>query len=157
MAGGLKAKLEGDSFENAFIRACQRYSIVWTRMPLGCKRIGRGPRDLIQIKTAFDFILSYQGQTALIDTKSIAGSRFKPSQITTHQLSELMAHEGAGTPSGYVIWMRALDEVLYVKAELLNRTIRDAQSLTPESYAEIVSLGNTFTFDPRKIFLPRQV
>lgn len=107
----------GALFENLFENRAKRGGITVTRMPDGCRQLGKD--KLIRVATPFDWILSYQGQACLIDTKTTDGDRFPFSKIEAHQARELLKHHEAGTIAGYVIWFRLSDEVVFIGANLL--------------------------------------
>lgn len=109
-----------------------------TRMPDGCKVL----RDnkLIRVKTPFDWILSHQGRTALIDTKTCTTSSFPNSKIETHQVTDMLCHEQNGIMAGYVIWFRESDGVIFVPASTLCELIKRRGSI-PENHPKAIHLG----------------
>jgi hypothetical protein len=80
--GGAKAVRNGRAFEEIFEGRCRLTRVACTPIPDGCKVVGRG--RLLRVPTPFDYVLSYGCQVALVDTKTVAGGRFLPSQIKAH-------------------------------------------------------------------------
>lgn len=110
----------GAIFESVFESQSISEGIATTRFPLGCKRIGK--TKLIQIKTPWDWILSKNKRTALIDTKTTSGKVFRHSMIEPHQLGPLYDHEYHGALAGYVVEYRGSGIVVFHSASnLLNR------------------------------------
>lgn len=149
---GLLAKLEGKNFESLFQSTCDRFNVVCTRMPDGCKQIG--PNKIIRVRTPWDFILTFGGRTALIDTKSDQGSTFPFSAIEPHQVQEMVRHESEGTVAGYVIHLRQINAHIFVPAHRLIHLMRTGKrgsiSLT---HPDAVDLSDgIIQLQPRKIF-----
>lgn len=143
---GLAAKRQGSAFEEVFQRACQRSGVAVTRIPDGCKRVG--PKRLIQVKSPFDWILTYQGKTVVIDTKSTANASFSNSGIDGHQVQEMLKHTG-----GYVVWLRLENQVIFVPATRL-ATLYGVRGSIGWRDAHCVPLGPCGNMDVRKIFEP---
>jgi penicillin-binding protein-related factor A (putative recombinase) len=149
--GGIRANQSGAAFEDIFSRICRMQGISVTRIPNGCRRVGPGPRDIVQIKSPFDWILTYMGRTAVIDTKTVNARAFNSGLIKNHQVKELYAHESAGAKGGYVIWLRESNKVFYLGAKVLTR-FQITGGMFNEQHPEAVYLGDTFNFDVRKVF-----
>lgn len=124
---GLKAKREGDGFEHVLIYTAKSQGVYPIRMPNGCKRVG--PKKLIQIKTDFDFILIYEGQTLFLDCKSFDSDRISHSQLTPHQVHALATIKDNQCEAGYLVCFRKAQSVNFFNAhELLN--LNPGSSLT---------------------------
>jgi penicillin-binding protein-related factor A (putative recombinase) len=146
---GIKAKAFGDLFESLFVLGCRRTNgLVVTRFPDGCKVVGRN--QVIRVKTPCDWIITFGGVTALIDTKTTEGESFPFSKIEKHQVSEMLRHELAGAKAGYVIWFRKTDDVLFVSASLLASLMLQRGSIKPKGYS--AHLGNSRDFKAQIIF-----
>lgn len=146
---GRRAQSNGDLFERFFQFGTKRRGIVTTRFPNGCKRISAS--RVIEVKTPFDWILSYQGKTALIDTKTCAGKSFRHSSVEQHQISTLYSHELAGTLSGYVVWLRETDVIFFLPASVLS-TLQGLRGSVTEKHPKAISLGSSQHFDPLPLF-----
>jgi penicillin-binding protein-related factor A (putative recombinase) len=149
--GGIKAKQMGGGFEDLFQKVCKLQGIAITDIPDGCRRIGPGHRDIIPVKSPFDWIITYQGQTALLDTKTIESGNFACSLIKEHQVDEMYAHERSGGKGGYVIWIRNSGHVFFISATTLNELMRTRGSFC-ETHPKAILLGSSFSFDVTKIF-----
>lgn len=114
---GRKAQANGAAFEALFLRACSFHAIVCTRIPDGCKQLPNN--RLIRIKTPFDWVLSHNQNVALIDTKSNETSRFPHSLIDPAQALTLVRHHKEGTTSGYIVWLKKTDSLLFIPANIL--------------------------------------
>lgn len=150
--GGIKAKQYGSGFEDVFDKLCKFQGVAISRIPDGCKQIGPNPRrDLIRVTSPFDWVLTYQGKTVLVDTKTMDSSLFSNSLIKQHQVDEMLAHERSGGKGGYVIWLRESGHVFYLDARFLAELMRTRGSFN-ETHPSAVQLGKDYNFDVRKIF-----
>lgn len=130
--GGLRAKREGDAFQQFFFNACRAAGIYAIQFPEGCKRVMRNGRHaLIQVKTPFDFILVGRGTSAYVDTKSIAAETVTYSFLTPHQVQVLGDVEARGLKAGYVVHFKLTNMVYFFSAKLL-LSLRSRESLKPE-------------------------
>src|SRR3954467_8667995 len=117
---GAIQKSFGDSFEQLFFLVCNRTrGLAITRFPDGCKVVGNN--KLGRVKTPWDWVVSYNGKTALIDTKTTASNSFPHSKIEHHQVKEMSSQSLAGmAAAGYVIWFRQSDGVYFASSLFLN-------------------------------------
>lgn len=146
---GKKARAFGDLFEDMFQTMCQKTGVAITRFPNGCRSIGGN--HVVQIKTPFDWIVTHNGMSAMIDTKTSEELAFGHSKIKNHQIQEMIKHEMAGAKAGYVIWLRKSDSVVYVPATDLERVARTRGSIQfGQNHVRL--LGNASYFDIRVIF-----
>jgi hypothetical protein len=150
---GHRARAQGEAFESYFRLHCRRTGVHATPFPLGAKRVG--PFKLIQIRTPFDWICSFQGKSSMIDTKSCEGKAFGFGMIEPHQVLELLAHERQGVQSGYVVWLREIDRIIFIPASLLDRAFhrREKGSFTPDTPG-VILLGSSKDLNPRLIWTP---
>ena len=111
-----KRQAFGDLFETVFLRTCRGNGVAITRIPDGCKQVGK---RIIRVKTPWDWALSYNGRSAFIDTKTVDKVSFAYSSVTDHQVRALHTHEAAGAVAGYVIWFRPSDQVVFIPASRL--------------------------------------
>lgn len=146
---GLRAKRQGQAFEDIFYRACVAKRVAITRFPEGCRRIGL--KRLIQVKTPFDWVVSYKNRTALIDTKSVSGAFFPNSAIEGHQVSEMLKHAEHGTIGGYVVWLRLVNHVIFIPATLLAANYEVKGSIGHMN-ANVTLLGPCGNIDITQIF-----
>lgn len=131
-AGGIKAKREGKGFEAFIEKVSKMQDILAIRIPDSCRRIGPRPRDLIQIKSPFDYILiSRNGDVCLCDTKTVDSKSFNHSAINMNQVSYLLAAQTRGVKSGYLICFRPLDMIVFYPAQDLYKLPKN-ESLKPE-------------------------
>lgn len=137
----------GASFEGKFKTLCDLASIIATRMPDGCRVVGMN--KLIRVKTPWDWILSYQSKTALIDTKTTEEKTFRHSLIESHQVCEMMRHSEAGVVAGYVVEFRELNKIVFYSCAQLYPLMNVRGSLTPE---QGVALNNNSLFFIEKLF-----
>lgn len=146
---GLRAKRQGDAFEEIFQRAARAKRVPITRFPNGCKRVG--PKRLIQVKTPFDWILTHKNVTAMIDTKSVSGAFFPNSAIEGHQISEMLAHAEQGAIGGYVVWLRLVNHVIFIPATRL-ATAYGTRGSIGHMDSHIKMLGPCGNIDIKQIF-----
>ena len=148
--GGAKAQAFGALFENLFLNSCRKNGIVTTRFPDGCKSIGQN--RIIRVKTPFDWILSFNGKTALIDTKTTDSDSFSHSKIIIHQVTEMSAHQRAGTIAGYVIWFRKSNRVIFMNAlDLFELSLKPGSIKKDEYKSKIIGIDSNF--DMRLVFI----
>lgn len=111
----------GAAFENSFEAVARAQRIVVTRMPDGCRVVGKN--RLLRVKTPCDWIVTYNGRTALLDTKTCEEGLFPHSRLEEHQLSEMLKHEEAGGIGGYVIFFRAPNVTKFFPCSVLKPKI----------------------------------
>lgn len=150
---GTKQKAFGDLFENLFFSVCNRTpGMAVTRFPDGCKVVGRN--QIVRIKTPCDWIITYGGMTALIDTKTSMNGSFPFSKISIHQVTELCKHSQSGAKAGYVVWFRDSDEIVFLSSFLLVQALNKRGSFKTENNNGIgsVYLGKSSDFKAVMIF-----
>lgn len=145
---GAEAKRHGDAFERAFSHSCRNMAL--SRMPDGCRVVGKN--RLIRVKTSFDWILTKDGRSAFIDTKTTALDHLPASALTEHQVEALALHEHYGAIAGYVIELRPKKSVYFVPAFLLLACFRGRRRITQGDMAHRY-LGSSDNFNPGLIFL----
>lgn len=116
--GGKRAQSNGVMFEEALTRNARFSQIACTRMPDGCKQLNA--RRIIRVKTPFDFILTKNGKSAFIDTKTLDDKSFANSKIEEHQVNGIMPHVKAGSLGGYVVFARAIDTIYFIPVSVLH-------------------------------------
>lgn len=134
---GRLAQGMGSYFEQVFFLTCNRkIGMAVTRMPDGCKTVGKN--KLIRVKTPWDYIVSYSGHIALLDTKTTQGNSFPHSKIEPHQVDEMFEHAMAVESyphgrtcvrAGYVIWFRGEGKVFFIPSVYLSSLVRKRGSL----------------------------
>lgn len=140
---GLRAKRNGDNFETLFEARCRMYDVHYERVPNGCKQIA--PNRIIRVRTPFDYILAFDGKSAVVDLKSCEARSFGFSKIVPHQLQALK-NLSIGMIAGYVV--NNLDGVFFVPVQML-------LSCNPGSGIDLrqcESLGKEIKFNPSLIF-----
>lgn len=147
---GFRQQAFGSAFEDLFFNLCARVpGMAITRFPDGCRVIGRN--RLVRVKTPCDWILTFGGVSALIDTKSSAGP-FPHSKIEAHQVHEMLKHSQSGAKSGYVIWMRKTDDVVFYNSLILSQLMVKRGSIKAPLYGGANWLGKSNLFRPKMIF-----
>lgn len=139
-------RMQGLQFENILQIHARQQGIHVEKMPLGARRIGR--EKLIQIKTNYDFCLIHNGVCVFIDAKSYDSDRFAYSSITPHQVHALTRLMRAGVQSGYVVWHRPSNCVVFYDALKLD-LLQPGQSISPLNGVylgtfENIALGTLF-------------
>lgn len=146
---GLVQQSFGDLFERLFHLQCARTrGIAVTRFPDGCKVLRQN--KIVRVKTPWDWVVSFNGKTALIDTKTTEGDSFPHSKIEDHQIREMVTHSEAGNnTTGYVIWFRKSDGVYFASSLLLNNLLKVRGSLKTDM---LQFLGKSSAFKPQIMF-----
>lgn len=145
---GYLAKRAGSEFERLFMQACERNSVAVTRLPDSCKQVG--PKRLIRVKSPYDFVCTYSARSAVIDTKTSGTDSFAHSMIDEHQVVEMIPHEFSGAKAGYVVWLRAIDMVIFIPATTLAAAMRVKGSIG-HTHREVTLLGSIRTMDMRRV------
>jgi penicillin-binding protein-related factor A (putative recombinase) len=147
---GLKSQAFGSLFEDLFSLRCRSIpGMATTRFPDGCRVVGKN--TMIRVKTPCDWVLTFGGVTALIDTKTVAGDAFPFSMIQKHQVIEMLNHQVNGARAGYVIWFRKSDDVLFCSASLLAALIGKTGSIRGPGGGSSY-LGKSKDFQPERLF-----
>lgn len=147
---GKQAFDNGKAFEHILEDAANRKFMGCTRVPNSCRRVSA--KKLIQIKSPFDFLLSYRGKTALVDAKSTGSDTFNNSAICQHQLDEFQKHHINSVLTGYVVYLRNDDLVYFIPYSLLSEATRGLRGSIRPDYPGCIYLGNQLTMDLRLIF-----
>jgi len=127
MAGN-KSRIAGSQWENTLELLCRSQGILTIKMPLGCRRVG--PKRLIQIKTAFDYVLiDSRGTVCFLDCKSFDSDRMSHSQLTEHQVDKLSDIEHHKVRAGYLVYFRKINVVVFFDASKM-KALRPGHSLT---------------------------
>lgn len=147
---GIVQKAFGDLFEDLFFDMCNRVpGMAITRFPDGCRVVGRN--KIIRVKTPCDWIMTYGGMTALLDTKTTETDSFPYSKIEKHQVEEMIKHQAAGARSGYVIWYRKSDDIVFVSSLLLSQLMYQRGSIKGFTGSSCY-LGKSRDFKAKMIF-----
>jgi len=147
---GISPKKSGNQFEELFYRAAIRSNIGIVRIADGCKRIGTFKRfRLIPVKQAADWIVSFNGKTAVLDTKTLGTGKTFPyasiNQDQVHAIRSLVLH---GTIGGYVCFLRQIDRLVFFDTDKL-MSCHPGTSLAIADGKDLGSLENP---DLKKIF-----
>ena len=138
---GHRAKSAGDTFEEIFQVICNRDGIICVDFPDGCTKV-KTPYGLklYPKNMPFDFMICRDGKSAAIDAKTVQGKTFEYSMITRHQL-ESLSEVGPHIPSGYVVWFREIDKVVFFDYLKLI-SVASRTSLKPEDGIMLGTIGN---------------
>ena len=147
---GHKSQAFGALFEEIFLRTCRTLRLTVTRFPDGCRQVHG---KLIRIRTPWDWILTYLGKSAFLDTKTLDGITFTRSHIVDHQVEEMVKHQLSGSIAGYVIWLRASNVVFFMDAVTLIE-IRDSKTVSSfnQTHPKAMYLGTSEGFNLRSLF-----
>lgn len=140
---GLRAKRNGDNFETLFESRCRMYNVHYERVPNGCKQVA--PNKVIRVRTPFDYILAFDGKSAVVDLKSCEARSFGFSKIVPHQLQALK-NLSVGMIAGYIV--NNLDGVFFVPVQML----LSCSAGSGIDLRQCESLGKEIKFNPSLIF-----
>lgn len=153
--GGKKSQAFGNLFESVFVTVCHKNGVAVTRVPDGCRQFRK---QIIRVKSPWDFVLTYASRSAFIDTKTAQGSTFTYSSIVPHQVRELSRHARCGAISGYLVWTRKNGSVFFIPSSLLASAL-DGQLTQQRSFDSgspgVLFLGEAnqeITVDLKKLF-----
>jgi penicillin-binding protein-related factor A (putative recombinase) len=119
---GKKKYHNGKLYEQIFYTTCLSKRMACTRIPDGCEVKGMG--KLVRVKSPFDWVVSFEGQTALIDTKSLSSGNLTPSKINDNQVAELLKHQAQGVCAGYVVFFTHKNSCVFYRADRLAAILR---------------------------------
>lgn len=143
---GKKAQARGNEFELLVRSACRSHGVDYTHHPLGCRPFAKGRFHLIS--TGYDFTLFYDRQVCLIDAKAYSSTNFSKSKAVPHQVDALYNLELKGFRAGYLLYLRPLGKVYFIKASQLYY-LKPRCSIQPE---EMIFIGEIGNFNVKKIF-----
>lgn len=143
---GRRAKAEGAAFEGILLHAAIRANAAVVQIPTGAKVIGHvnGKPRLVPIKTPFDYVFAKDECVIFFDAKSLNEKSLKHRSINKHQLEALLKLEIAGFKAGYVVHLRALDQIVFFKASTLSQ-LQPRKSLNPND-GEVVGSDRDINF-----------
>jgi penicillin-binding protein-related factor A (putative recombinase) len=145
---GLKAKEIGDLFEKILMASCLQHRISCVRIPNGTRLFKTKSGVVLPklTKSPFDFIVAKRGLSACIDTKTIDSGNFSYSMIKLHQVISLINLHDELIPSGYLVWFRDIDQMVFFDAKKLYH-LKRRESLKPEDGLMLGTKGN-FSVEP---------
>lgn len=101
------------------------------------------------IKADLDFrVLKGDGRVCYLDCKSFDAISFTYSQIDKHQLQRALVYERFKIPSGFVVWLQPLRQVVFYSGEKLWQRGPGKRFRAEHG----VALGDSYTFDLTAIF-----
>lgn len=146
--GGKIAQSQGSQFEALLESAALAEGFVSIRIPDGCRQLG--PHKIQRVKTPFDFVfVKSPEQTIYADAKTTSSKTFNYAAITEHQIYILNKLEKKGVKSGYIIYFREIDKIIFFSSEQL-KSLAPRESLKPENG---ILLGSRFGLRLGNIFL----
>lgn len=145
----MKPVHSGKAFEDSFETQCKVNMVTATRIPDGCRQLGK---KIIRVKTPWDWVASFLGTAALIDTKTTQEKTFPHSKIDENQVKAMLPHCCALVPAGYVIELKGSDAVIFVSANVLSTRIYRVGSISANDPG-VLYLGTCAKFSPRKIMI----
>ena len=143
--GGRRAKTLGDLFERLLFIAASVESLNLIQIPMGAKVVGKS--KVVKLPSPFDFILQKMGEPAIFfDAKTKNGptmscSDFFDDGSTQRQLLTLLTATKYGTKSGFVIWFRQPDRIVFVDAVKVG-TMKPRSSIGTDDGTDLGSSGN---------------
>lgn len=128
-------KKTGDSFEDLFKRQAQFNGLLALKNHLTARFVGAGNVKIV--KSELDFkLINQNGDVGYFDCKSFESDYFVYSQIDSKQLERAALYNEWNVPSGFVIWLRKVNTVLFItgkeiqlKGERTRFTRKDGQRL----------------------------
>lgn len=146
---GWKAKRVGSQLEVLFYNACARHQDFGiSHIPQGGKQISK--TSFKRVSTEFDFVVTHNGVTAMLDTKNIDDDHVVPSDIKRHQLNGIVKHIKAGGRGGYIVNLAKLDQVYFFPGQRLVECFEGHGNLLPDK--DGFAMGTSYQIDPMRIF-----
>jgi len=155
-SGRLAHKI-GQTFETILGNVSRHQGICCIRIPDGCRQV-RGAKgyQLLRVSTPFDYVLFLNGKSIVLDTKTVQAKTFTHSAIKDHQLRELNRCQPHVHSSGYLVWHRGVDQVVFYLSHLLT-VLKHRQSLSVD---DGINLGKLNQMDLTRLFtdnVPRPI
>lgn len=100
------------------------------------------------VKSELDYrLINQSGRIGYFDCKSFIGDSFTYSQIDPDQLDRALKYEYWNIPSGFIVWLRSINKVVWFKGTVIQRKGARA-SFGPE---DGVLLGTIENFDLKRL------
>lgn len=141
---GLKAKRNGQAFENIVEFNCERDKWALIRIPDGCRSLGY--KNLIRVKSPFDYCIAKSGKVLFFDAKTTLTNTWSYSMTNFKQVDELMKLEAAWQIAGYLVRFEKANKVVFFIASQL-RNLKPREGL---QRAQGIELGTNMDFDISK-------
>ncbi len=151
----------GKSFEQILVRRAQSNGLVALKNHLSAFYIGGGGAKIV--KSELDFVIikpASNGSSACVgyfDAKTCNGSFMIYSDLLqrkapeTHQIDRSVMYNRLGVPSGFVCWLRAVDQVIFIPG----KQVEELGPGTRFDGENSVVLGSVQSFDLRPALLMR--
>ncbi len=161
----------GKSFEQIFEKIGRLNGLVVLKNHLAGVPIGGGGVRIIKSELDYRIIkralyraedvgsaaraVMIPAQVAFVDCKTFAGSHFCYSDLLAkkepqdHQIQRALLYNDCGLPSGFVVWFRKTDEVVFYTG----RMVHEAGPGSRFEAKDGQSLGRLTSFDLRLIFV----
>jgi len=137
---GHKSRNNGLRFEAILLHSAFKSGWTAMKLPDGGRQVHR---KFIRVPVQFDFIFAKQGIVIFADAKTTIASGYAHSQITRHQVDELLRLEKAGTIAGYIINFETKNQVRFYSASQLDQ-LKRGESLNDQSG---ILLGSSTNID----------
>lgn len=147
-SNGPNNRIQGVQFEKILEKHCNQQGVLFIKLPIGAKPIGRG--RWIRQTSPFDYVLLHEGSAVFLDCKSLDSKTISYSTLTEHQITSLSAIREHGSLSGYMVWFRPINQVVFFEVKTL-LGLKPRQSLSPQDGIylgrfENIALGTLFYF-----------
>ncbi len=143
---GRLAQSRGQNFEKILSDSAKRTHWDLVKIPLGARQVSAD--RLIRVKTPFDFVFVKKERVIFADAKTIKSKTYSHSQITGHQLNELLTFESHGHKSGYIVNFTELKKTVFYTASQL-KNLQPGYSLSPQ---DGILVGENFIINLDRIF-----
>lgn len=144
---GKKAQAFGKGFEQAVSDQGNREGFLVIKWPDGCRRVA-GFLKLIPVKTPFDFTLISSGKAIFFDAKTFDKNTISRGDLVEHQINVLSEIEKRGFVSGYLVYFRKPNKVVFFEGHKLMLLAQTGSSLKWEDGFQI---GTITDFELKKL------
>jgi len=111
---------QGKIFETLFFKQAQRLGITVIKNHQTCRILFKGRVQLI--KGELDFKLITQNvRVGYFDCKTYSENYFTYSEIDQAQLERSILYNELSVPSGFVVWFRSENKVMYYPGQLIQK------------------------------------
>lgn len=151
-AGGAKAQRNGLNNEKLLMIAARPHLIYLIRIPDGCRRIGPSPKDLIRVKSPFDYTGIFEDGTPIwMDAKNRDQQySLKLDESTYNQAMILRELARRGGRAGFYIRCARINRHLWISAHLIRA---DEKSILwrDDRFVDCGSLDEPLNFEPIRL------
>lgn len=139
---GVNNRDQGALFEAMFKKRAQINGMFAEKNNLAARRLPGG--RILVLKSDLDYkLINQAGRVGFFDCKSFIGNKFTYSQLDPDQLKKSETYNYYNVPSGFVVWFRLTNEIVYFNAFKITQRGQGASFTALDG----ITLGSIENFD----------